>query len=731
MKNRPHFPLQRVLPLAIALVAALVGTEARAQKLKERMADRSAEVFDYPKVVAIYENIEAKGKAGPEDLRRLAAAYRKVGERAKAEATFTKLMATGVQTPDDVLAYADQLRTNGKYTEALEWYGSYAALRPEDARAQAYLKDPGFFTRLLRDTASATIRNVPINSPQADLGMSVLEELLLFSSARGEGAGGTRRYRWDDQPYLNLYSALLKGETAEEPMVMRNDVNSRYHDGIVSYDSLARRMYFTRNHAHYGVLDKAEQGYLNLGIYFSDVVVGEFGQQEWGDLVSFDYNNADHNNGHPFVTHDGRLLFFVSDRPGGEGGTDIWMSRNLGNNWGEPENLGPTVNTPGDEMYPYVRRDSTLFFASTGHPGLGGLDLFSVRLLPAGPGKVRNLGYPMNTSWNDHSLMLINDSTGFFASDRPGGLGSDDIYGCTMRPPTAYLAGTVIDKATRLPIEGAVIVLKDREGVPVKRQKVEVLAGGRFTIETEQHGRYLLTVNRTGYYQVEKPLDADVDDLGNIVVEMSKYDYLAEGTVTHGETNEPMAGTTVSLLDPNGAIVATTVTDATGRYEFPLEADKDYRVEVAREGFFKQSAKITTKGQASANIRTDFKLFPLEVDQVVRLDNIYYDLAKWNIRPDAAVELDKLVATLQDNPTVKIELSSHTDCRGKDAYNLGLSEKRAKSAVDYMISKGITKDRVTSKGYGETRPVSSCACEKCTEDEHQQNRRTEFKVLSK
>jgi len=170
---------------------------------------------------------------------------------------------------------------------------------------------------------------------------------------------------------------------------------------------------------------------------------------------------------------------------------------------------------------------------------------------------------------------------------------------------------------------------------------------------------------------------------------------------------------------------------ADGKYAFSLQPSTDYRLKVEKEGFFKQSARITTKGKAVAIIKTDFKLFPLELNQVVRLDNIYYDLAKWNIRPDAALELDKLVQTLMDNPTVKIELSSHTDCRGKDAYNANLSEKRAKSAVDYLISKGIAKDRVKSKGYGETKPVEACECTKCTEDQHQRNRRTEFMVLEK
>ncbi len=173
------------------------------------------------------------------------------------------------------------------------------------------------------------------------------------------------------------------------------------------------------------------------------------------------------------------------------------------------------------------------------------------------------------------------------------------------------------------------------------------------------------------------------------------------------------------------------VTGPDGKYAFSLAPNTDYRLKVEKEGFFKQSARISTKGKTATVIRTDFKLFPLEVDQVVRLDNIYYDLAKWNIRPDAALELDKLVQTLIDNPTVKIELSAHTDCRGKDAYNMDLSSKRAKSAVEYLIKQGIAKDRLISKGYGETKPVETCECTKCNDEQHQRNRRTEFKVLSK
>jgi outer membrane protein OmpA-like peptidoglycan-associated protein len=720
----------RSLPLALVLVATLQAPFSQAQKLQGRMVDRYDEVFDYAKANAILENLYDKGKATPADLRRLAVNYRKMGESGKAEFTYTRLMATGAQVPEDVLNYADQLRANKKYKEALEWYATYAALRPEDPRPKAYLANPDVFDRMMRDSTSATIRTVPINSPQADLGLSVMDELLLFSSARGEGAGGSRSYPWDDQPFLNLYSALLKGETAEEPMVMRKDVNSRYHDGTVSYDSSAKRMYFTRNNVLRGSITKSERGNLNLGIYYTNVVTGEFGQPEWSSLMPTTFNDPEFNYGHPAVSPGGQRLFFVSDRPGGQGGTDIWYCEKLGEQWGAPQNMGPKVNTSGDEMFPFLRRDSTLFFASTGHAGLGGLDLFRTKLRADGPGAIFNMGYPMNTEFNDHGLMLINDSAGFFSSDRTGGQGSDDIYGCTIRPPMVYLAGRVIDSVTKQPIEGATIVLKDEDGSHVKRYTLKSSEGGRFSIDAEYHERYLLVANMNGYYQREMGVLTDTDPLEEIVVEMEKYDYLANGTVFNGETEEPMAGVAVVLTDAAGDTLASLITDASGTYQFPLKPETDYRVKADKEGFFKQSAKVSTKGKASSAITTDFRLFPLKVDQVVRLDNIFYDFNKADIRPDAALELDKLVATLMENPTVKIELSSHTDCRGKDAYNLSLSQRRAKSAVDYVISKGIAKERLTSRGYGKSKPAVDCKCEQCTDTDHEQNRRTEFKVLS-
>lgn len=724
--------LRSVGVCGLLMFALLQPLATQAQKLKVRMAEEAAADFDYPRMAAIYEDLTTSSKGTPDDYRRLAFAYKRMGQLLKAEAAYKQMANMGPLTPPDMLDYADVLRTNGHYPEALKVYETYAGTNPDDPRAKGYLAQSDLFARLKRDSTRNEVRTVPINSPQADLGMTVMDDLLIFSSARGEGVGGKHEYKWDDQPFLNLYTALLKGRTAAEPMVMRKDLNCRYHDGTASYDSIAHRLYFTRDNVFYGTLNKASNGELKLGIFSSDIMAGEFNQREWDGLVPFEHNDPEYNTGHPAISPDGKRLYFASDRPGGQGGTDIWFCDNLGNRWGVPQNMGPKVNTTGNELFPYISKDSVLYFTSNAHPGLGGYDIFQCRLTPKGPSSVINVGYPINTRFDERNLILLqDDSSGFFVSNRPGGQGSDDIYGCTVHPPMEHIFGRVVDSKTREGIDGALLDIKDGNGRYLDDARITMLSDGRFEIEAPYRNAYNVTATKNGYLQNSVSLNPDTDALDDVTISLDKYDYGAEGTVMHGETRAPLAGAKVMLLDANDKVVQEMVTGTDGKYTFSLAPNTDYRLKVEKDGFFKQSARISTKGKTATVIRTDFKLFPLEVDQVVRLDNIYYDLAKWNIRPDAALELDKLVQTLIDNPTVKIELSAHTDCRGKDAYNMNLSSKRAKSAVDYLIKQGIAKDRLISKGYGETKPVEACECTKCNEVQHQSNRRTEFKVLSK
>jgi outer membrane protein OmpA-like peptidoglycan-associated protein len=715
--------------LALVMVLALPLTTT-AQSLQGRMAQNYESVFNYPAAAQVYEDMSEKGKASHDDLRRLAKLYVKMGKPVEAEGALQRLVAMGNTSPEDVLQYADALRANAKYDEALVWYNTYDQTVPGDARARNYLDKPQMLQQLVRDSTRQQVRQTIINSEQADLGVAIMDDLLLFSSARGQGAGGKRKYNWDHEPFLNLYTAVLRGSKPSEATVLRKDLNSRYHDGTASYDSVNHRLYFTRNNVFYGAVKKATDGEVKLGIFYSDIVQGETGTREWGTLVPFEHNPPEHDAGHPFATRDGRYLFFVSDMPGGLGGTDIWYCENLSNQWGTPVNMGVPVNTPGNEMFPFLARDSSFFFSSNGHAGLGGMDIFHATLTSTGAARVQNMGYPLNTRYNDHNLALLaDDSTGFFVSDRPGGLGSDDIYGCTVKRPGMLLRGIVLEKMTDAPVSEALIMVKGKDGRFLEGTRLKSKEDGTFVMDVPFQEKITIVATKNGYLQKEVVLQPATDAVDNVVVELLKYDFGAEGTVYKGETDEPVPGAKVFLVDLQDKVIAESISKEDGKYALPLQPNTDYRIKVEKEGYFKQSARITTKGKANGIIHTDFRLIELELDKIVRLENIYYDLGKATLRPQALVELDKLIQTLLDNPTVKIELSSHSDCRGKDAFNLTLSEKRAKSAVDYIVKKGIPNTQIVSKGYGELQPIEACECTKCTDDQHQRNRRTEFKVI--
>lgn len=718
---------------AVLLAALCMATTTSGQKLKERMAEKYLASMDLPRAIEVYEDMAKKDQQNLDLLRDLAETYHLANDPAGEMATRAKMVGVNDVAPEDLWDYAQCLRDNGKYEEAMVWYQNFHDKDPNDPRGKMYVEDKGFFERMQRDKDNHDIRKLQINSENSDFGMTFMDDLVIFSSARGEGVGGKHKYGWDQQPFINIHTALRDSLDLKDPLVMRKDINSRFHDGTVSYDPQAKRMYFTRNNYHYGVISESEEGEVKLGIFFSDIEAGEYGNMEWTSLVPFDHNDPEYNVGHPCVSPDGNWIYFTSDMPGGKGGTDIWRSKNGGSMWGQPENMA-SINTAGNEMFPFVSPDGKLFFSSDGHKGLGGLDVFYAQLTDNGTGSVRNMGMMLNSQYDDHSVLLMEDGvTGFFASNRPGGAGSDDIYGLTIKEwPNIFITGIVVDRDTREPIENATILLKDENNVKVTDVIIATEPGGKFQVDAAYHAKYTLVAVKNGYFQKELEIITEESPLEDIVMELVKYDYAAEGLVLRGEDDTPLESAWVRLYDANDSLLAEMQTLDDGKYAFPLSPESDYTLRAESEGRFKQSVRISTKNKQAAVIYTDFRLHPLEVNTIVKLENIYYDYNSAKIRSDAALELDKLAQTLRDNPTVKIELSSHTDSRGSDGYNKRLSQQRAQSAVTYIIGEGIAKERIVAKGYGEEQLVNGCKDGvECSDEEHQANRRTEFKVLEK
>lgn len=633
--------------LVLMLSLLMAGTQAFAQKCK---ADRLYNAFNYTKAIPYYEKLASKNnKHAAYAMHRLGDSYRLTGNFEEAARWYSNAIAIDTTCPDVYFNYGQSLRSIGKYEEAAAIFRKYAQLKPGDPRGKLFAQyslevnkweEPEFDYELLNAES--------LNTPYADFSPVYGKDGVIFTSDRMARAGA-KRYGWTGAYYLDLFSAPLKKEAGKDfptpgsPSLYAASLSQPYHDGPASFSSDFNTIYFTRVTRKSGELDSTRYYTNKLKIYSSKSEA----DNKWSNPEPFYLNSEAYSVGHPALTKDGKTLYFVSDMPGGHGGTDIYRVKQTDNGWGPAENLGETINTFGNEMFPYIHEDKVLYFSSDGLPGLGSLDVFKSTIGEGTFSKPVNLNAPVNSPADDFGIVInANGKEGMISSNRAGGKGEDDIYLITIKerlPDSVLIAGYVKDKAS-----------------------LEVLA------------------NSTVFAYNLK-------------------------------TNE----------------VLVLKTDEKGYYEMWGKPGTSYSIKGMKNGFSADclNLAIEPKTKVKGVDNRDLLLGKYAVDQIFRLENIYYDFDKWNIRSDAAVELDKVVAFLNDNPDIIVELGSHTDSRGSFKYNERLSDRRATSAVEYIIKTGISSKRITAKGYGEKQLVNRCSDGvECSEAEHQDNRRTEVKI---
>jgi outer membrane protein OmpA-like peptidoglycan-associated protein/tetratricopeptide (TPR) repeat protein len=725
--NRRGGVLRTIL---LAGAALLLSLGAEAQKAKLKLAHKSMMAFDYQTASEIYDDVlgDVKFASDTIALRNIAECEINLGKYAQAEMHLRRLLQTHAGGVNDMHRLAQVLKLQGKYLKTIEVYAQILRRDPADERARRYIDNPDFAEYIRKDSLIYAVTNMSdVNSPASDFAPGFFtSSKLIFSSSRGLGVGARHYYSWNNQPYLNVYSCDIRPDsTLSNVSVLPNRVNTRYHEGSMSYQTGDNRMYITRNNYFKGNTRKSKMGHLNLGIFSYKYSVGA-----WGDEEKFVHNNKEYSVGHPSVTQSGNRIYFVSNMPGGIGGTDIYYCDREGEEWSSPRNAGHRINTQGDEMFPFALGDSVLYFSSSGHIGLGGLDLYSINMIDT-LSEARNLGYPISSNDDDFGIVVYPDErAGYFSSNRSGGKGDDDIYRFVVRPPDFVdVTGRVVEANSMLPLGNADVM-------------VEAHDGGRIIVQTNETGEYTIRVPYRKVIRIEAqkhgyaPSGTDLATnsrktgytAGDIV--LTKDVIRAVGKVIYDVDDQPAPGAEVRVLDSNEELIASTVVASDGTYEVPLPEMATGILEVVKAGYVKLTRPFNTRNTRLRKVENDFRLFKLEKGTVVRLDNIYYDYGMSDIRADAAFELDKLVQILNDNPTMRIELSSHTDSRGGDAFNLKLSDARAQSAVKYVISRGIDASRLVAKGYGETKLLNNCANNvNCSEEEHQFNRRTEFMIL--
>jgi len=634
---------KRILPLlAILLIIQFTATA----QLKK--ANRLFARYDYANAIPFYKKVVDKNKGGKiEAMQRLADCYRLTSNFTEAAAWYGKVVENPGVDAENYYYYGQALRSNGNSKLAQEQFNRFSQLKPNDPRGtrfSAIIEETNNWKSLPQKYTVANAEK--LNSVNSEFSPVFLKNGIMFASDRKTNGEYNKTYGWTGADYLNVFfaEARLQTDTTfafSDPKLYSGNVNEPFHDGPACFNKDYSLIFFTRSEKKKGDINDSTRFYTNrLKLYSSQLNSGK-----WGEIVPFPYNSDDFSVGHPALSGDGKTLYFVSDMPGGQGGTDLYYSKLTNEGWSKPVNLGSMLNTSGNEMFPDLQNDSILYFSSNGLPGLGSLDIFKSSNVRNSWTKPENLLAPLNSAADDFGIIFSPDgNAGIFSSNREGGKGFDDLYTLRKVADSILFAGFVKDKATLLPLANATVFALNS-----RTQKVKIL-------KTDASGHYAVYVRNGDQLTVKSMLKGYAPDLLSLGISNAR----------------PVK----EMLAPR-----------------------------------------------------DLLLSKFKVNQVFRLENIYYDFDKWNIRADAATELDKVVAFMNENSPITIELGSHTDCRGSFKYNERLSERRAESAVAYIVSHGIAKGRITAKGYGEYQLVNKCADGvNCTPEEHQANRRTEVKI---
>ncbi len=714
---------------------SLMGGVGKAEKLYNQLA--------YHEAIPLYEKYLEKHDSA-RAMAQLGDCYRLTSRYDKAEYWYNKAVNKGDVEPKYKLYLAQMLQVNGKYEEAAQWYSKYKDEVPEDRRSVNEMKACADYGRFLLSRDRYEVKNLGFNSPGYDFASTWDNDGLIYSSSRDSAKAISREHTWTGTQFFDMYS--VKGDKTNfgKPTLIRGDGSTKYHEATATFTPDKKKVYYTRNNFFNNKVKTSDDKIVKLKIYESDVE-----GKSWKNDKEFAYNNDEYSVGHPALTPDGNTMYFVSDMPGGYGYTDIYVTKKDGESWGTPKNLGPEINTEGREMFPYVDKDGELYFSSDAHGGLGGLDIFRVKpnAKTGKWGKIRNIGAPINSSYDDFGLHYGTDkSYGYFTSDRPDGHGLDDIY--TFTDDGIFLEGIVVDAKTGEPICTSSVVMKTKTDSR-EQGRTTTECDGEFEFNVLRNTDYTFSAAADGYVTNDKvtATTKGVGPGGKVFVKIPldrKKDYAMSVTVL-GKTpkgNEPLPNAKILLSSQCEGWTRAFTTDANGKICEVVRCDCDYIVVANSQGYLPGSVNVIKDdgecvidrkcGVNPKEVEVLLDRIPAEEDSMkaIELKDIYYDFDKWYIRQESERELTKLLGFMQENPDAIVEIGSHTDARAPYEYNIKLSQRRAQSVVDWLIARGVQKGRLKPKGYGETQPRNDCKDGvPCSEYEHQRNRRTEFRVV--
>ncbi|MCB9033421.1 MAG: OmpA family protein [Chitinophagales bacterium] len=564
------------------------------------------------------------------------------------------------QNENTVKKYINSLKSNSNYNEALTVLNQYVA----DHKSEKVLfqKEIDFLSKIVDNKSEQNFVVKPLNelnSSASDFASFKKDNTLYFSSTRNNDEG---KDAYNGEAYTKIYQATIDNDTTFSNIKIADYFNAPYHNAELVVSKDGKEAYFTKC----GSKEKETDDYCHIYQSF----LKENGS--WSTPQRLTFFNEKSNEGQPYLSPDNQILYFTSDVENqGYGGRDIYFSKkdNEGN-FTQAINLGRNVNTKGEEYFPTIADDNTLYFSSNGHIGYGGLDIFSAKLNGKIYDSIQNIGEPFNSNGDDFYIQKLPNK-------------SKDIA------MTAYLT------SNRFGNKDDILFV---ESIQPKQEEIPVV--------------------------LPKPVI-----VCNILVEENQYQ----------ELNNP-SSTVIGKQTVQNATIAyqnkTVQTNELGQTQIILSPNQNINFLVSKDNYLSKTDNINTQQYTNLKdgdtiiITKNILLQKIFKDVEIVLENIYYDYNKANIRKDAEASLNELITILKENPSIKIELASNTDCRGTEAYNQKLSQQRAESVVNYLVQNGISADRLVAKGYGENNPIEKCNCTDCTEEQHQKNRRTSFKILN-
>ncbi len=690
-------------------------------------ADKLYSTYAYSKAIPIYEEMLKKDNSNVDLLSKLADCYRLTNQTHDAMCCYRKIVTSGKWQTPQLFYYVQSLMSNGQYDEANEWAQKYVQAKPDDARGQEIISSIENLQKLILDSTSYSIKEVSICSKESEFSPVFYRNGVVFVSTKAKNMFKAKNHSWTGKGFLSMYYSKIQGDTLSEPEVFASDLQVAYNNGPATFNPAFDQLYFTRNNM------KAKKIALgNERVYKLKLIGAKLVDGKWIEDNSFPYNNDQYNCAHACFSPDGSKLYFASDMPGGMGGMDLWVCKRDGNSWSKPENLGPSVNTLGNELFPTMSGDGSLYFSSNGRGGLGGLDIFRTVEINGSFVKAKNIGAPLNSSSDDFGYIYDTKlNLGFLSSNRSLKASDDNIYTFSKQPASIKIL--VYDKMNQVPLGKATILIKDNGR---NKEPLFTSVDGIASTTFDTTHTYGISINRESYEPAFVTVTpAELVKIKDGILRIG-LDHITvfdlHGSIYASIDSKPVVGAKVILRNLINNSTKEIVSGTDGHYSFDqIDGDAEFEVLAEKSAYTVNTKKVSTKGFSSSQSLTADLLLQNQVDSLLNLENIYYDLDKYNILPAASVILDKVVDVMNAHPNTKIECGSHTDSRASDGYNLILSQKRAQSVIDYLVARKIDPARLVAKGYGETQLLNQCSNgQKCTEEEHQLNRRTEFKIIS-